>query len=164
MIVVVDTGPLLHLYEAQCLELLKLTGEVHIPSIISTEISYLLPNLKIPDWITIAQVTGSYKSQAISWRLAGILDDGEAEALALSQQLDARWFITDDAAARLLGKTIGIEVHGSLGVVLWAAAVGYLNQVQAFSNLENLIRTSIWISPKIISKARRALKSIYGKS
>ena len=40
----------------------------------------------------------------------------------LVRQLKADWFVTDDTAARVLATTLGIEVHGSLGILLWAAA------------------------------------------
>jgi len=53
---------------------------------------------------------------------AGGLHDGEAEALVLARKKRADWFLTDDAATRLFVSLLGIEVHGSLGIVLWNAA------------------------------------------
>jgi len=38
--------------------------------------------------------------------------------------------LTDDAAARLFAATLGMEVHGSLGVVLWNVARRHLDQEQ----------------------------------
>jgi predicted nucleic acid-binding protein len=87
VIVVSNTGPLLHLYEAGCLHVLDLTGEIHTPETVVAELSFLLPDFKLPDWIQIEYLEGSYQQLANSWQQAGILDPGEAEALCLAQQL-----------------------------------------------------------------------------
>ena len=55
-----------------------------------------------PDWITVTPVTTPYDAQATRWQQVGLLDAGEAEAVALARQLNAHWFLTDDAAARVL--------------------------------------------------------------
>jgi predicted nucleic acid-binding protein len=52
-------------------------------------------------------------AQATRWLQVGLLDIGEAEAIALARQLNANWFLTDDAVARVLATSLGLEVHGS---------------------------------------------------
>jgi len=74
---------------------------------------------------------------------AGLLDRGEAQALALAAQVKADWFLTDDAAARVVASQQGIEVHGSLGVVLWAAATGHLGRGEAEAALKALAGSSL---------------------
>jgi predicted nucleic acid-binding protein len=66
------------------------------------------------------------------------LEVGEAEAIALARQLSATWFLTDDATARVFAIALGLEVHGSLGIVLWAAARGYLRGEDAAAALDRL--------------------------
>jgi predicted nucleic acid-binding protein len=100
------------------------------------------------EWINVTRLIPPHDAQAIAWEQASLLDIGEAEALALAQQLFANWFLTDDAAARVLATSLKIEAHGSLGVVLWAAAVGHLNQVEATQALERLEQSSLWISTR----------------
>jgi len=90
-----------------------------------------------------------------------LLHAGEAEAIALARQIRADWLVTDDAAARLFAQTLGIEVHGSLGIVLWAAATGRLNRPQAEAVLERLSRSSLWLSPRVLAEAKKALEKIY---
>jgi len=92
---------------------------------------------------------------------AGLLDPGEAEALALANQLHAEWLLTDDTAARLVASRLGLEVHGSLGVVLWAAAVGHFNRAEAEATLEALSNTSLWLSARVLDEARGALRQIF---
>jgi len=92
-----------------------------------------------------------YDAEAEAWQQAGLLDAGEAHAIALARQLNVDWLLTDDAAARLFGQSLGLEVHGSLGVVLWAAAVGHLTRAEAESALNRLAHdNSFLISLPII--------------
>lgn len=162
-LVVSDTGPLLHLVEARSLDLLKLTGEVHVPPVVAAEISRLIadwPSLR-PDWINETSLIAPYDVQADAWAQAGLLDRGEAAALALAQQLAATWFLTDDAAARVLATSLKIEVHGSLGIVLWAAATGHLNRDQATSALNRLAQSSLWISARVLKEAMDAIDKLF---
>lgn len=83
------------------------------------------------------------------------------EASALAQQVRADWLLTDDAAARLVAGSVGLEVHGSLGVVLWAAAAGHLEEPDARATLEALIRSSLWMSSRVVEEARFALQQMF---
>ena len=105
-------------------------------------------------------VTAPYDAQAIGWQQSGFLEAGEAKAIALGRQLSAAWFLTDDAAARVFATSIGLEVHGSLGIVLWAAAQGYLRREEAVAALERLAQSSLWISARVFAEARAALDSL----
>jgi predicted nucleic acid-binding protein len=86
-LIVSNTGPLLHLKEAQALDLLALTGEVHIPKNVEREISNLDPAWSQPAWLMVNDLIEPYTAKAISWQQAGWLHAGEAEALSLAQQL-----------------------------------------------------------------------------
>jgi hypothetical protein len=48
--VVCDTGPVLHLLEAQALELLQLAGEIYIPKAVTAELAYLMPDWQLLFW------------------------------------------------------------------------------------------------------------------
>jgi len=161
MKIVSNTGPLLHLAEAGALVLFRAAGEVHIPAMVALELKRQLPTWQMPEWIIVEEVTGVFVKQATTWRQAKLLDPGEAEAIALAMQIHADWFLTDDAAARLLAQTLNMEVHGSLGIILWAAAVGHLSQINAEQTLEQLSHSSLWISAKILAEARAALVTMF---
>jgi predicted nucleic acid-binding protein len=62
---------------------------------------------------------------------------------------EADWFLTDDATTRLFVSLLGLEVHGSLGIILWNAAKGYLGRDEAKSALNRLEATSLWLSDRI---------------
>lgn len=158
---VADTGPLLHLAEADVLYLLRMAGELHVPPLVVKELHYTAPTQQLPTWIIHDELEMLYAKQSVAWQQGGLLDAGEAEAIALAQQLEADWFLTDDAAARLFAAQLGLEVHGSLGMVLWAAATGHLNHSEAKQGLERLSRSSLWISSKVIEGAHAALRVIF---
>ena len=164
-VVVCDTGPIIHLKEAGLLKLLKETGKVYIPQMIETELSEIdhLWKKQRPDWILIEPLPLSEIKMAESLVLSGLLDFGEVEAIILAKKLNPKWFLTDDTEARVLANSLGMEVHGSLGVVLWSAAVGHLNYVESKKALDRLSKTSLWISKDILFQAQEALKLMFEK-
>jgi predicted nucleic acid-binding protein len=161
--VVCDTGPLLHLREAASLKLLESAGLISVPLAVYSELVGHDPFWRDtkPDWVRHEAIEPAYSIHSLRWRQAGLLDVGEAEALALALQMRADWFLTDDAAARLIAQQQGFEVHGSLGVVLWGAATGLLVRAEAERSLEALSSSSLWIKPRVLQKAREALHQIY---
>lgn len=118
--VVCDTGPLIHLCEANLLNLLEAAGEVLMPSGVAHELAGVAPELRLGDlpWLATRSLRQPYDAEARDWHRAGLLHLGEAEALALARQEQADWFLTDDSAARVVAEQMAIEVHGSLGVLL----------------------------------------------
>lgn len=159
-----DTGPLLHLTEAQALDVLRRIEEVHAPPQVITELGHLLPEWQTPQWIYIDQLDDPYVIEAAVWLQAELLHAGEAEAIALARQIQADWLLTDDAAARLFATGLDLEVHGSLGVILWAAAVGHFTHAEAKKALTQLAASSLWLSNRILGEAQAALAEIYQNS
>ena len=161
-VVVSDTGPLLHLAEADALSLLKYLGEIHIPTVVALEMAEHFPRLKktLPAWLIINGLEQFHARRASEWQSAGLLDGGEASAIALAQQINADWLITDDNAARLFAQSIDMEVHGSLGVVLWVALKGNLTRSEAEYVLQRLHKSSLWISDNILAEAIATLDEI----
>ena len=159
--IVSNAGPLIHLYEADALHLLRLTGETLVPSQVASETAYYFSRGRAPEWISIAPLDKFHAAESLAWQQANLLDAGEADALALARQLNADWFLTDDERARLLGKQLGLEVHGSLGVVLWVAAVRLIARREAEEAIERLANSSLWVSAAVLSEARLALDELY---
>lgn len=161
--IVCDTGPILHLQEARLLELLKKAGDIYIPKVVDIELKELYPQWenKRPDWLLVEPLSPDETSQAELLSASGLLDSGEAGAIILSKRFNATWLLTDNTEARIFATLSGIEVHGSLGVVLWSAAVGHLNYDESRSAINRLSKTSLWISKTILSQAYKALSTIY---
>ena len=152
-----NTGPLLHLGEAEALDLLPLVGEVHVPTAVTAELVRRTPNWQTPAWLVVATLDQQHAAEAATWQQTGLLDAGEAEAIALARQVRAEWLLTDDTAARLMAQALGLEAHGSLGIVLWAAASGHLDHNAAAATLDRLAHSSLWLSARVLAEARSAL-------
>ena len=160
-IVVCDTGPLIHLSEAEALFLLKPAGDVLIPPAVADEFKRNLPKGKMPDWIYVHPLQEQTKSQAMSWVDNHDIDIGEAEAIGLALQQQSNWLLTDDAEARQFAEGLGLEVHGSIGLLLWAIAVGHVeSREQAYQRLNGLKRSSLWISERVLTEAMQAIDQL----
>lgn len=161
-LVVCDTGPVLHLREAGALGLLAKTGDLLIPPAVNNELASRIPNWTNarPDWLRIGMLTAEDIRQARRSQAIGELGAGEAEAIALARSARADWLLTDDAGARIVASLLGLEAHGSLGVVLWGAASGHVQRAEAFAALEGLARSSLWVSPRIVDEAKQALNRL----
>ena len=157
---VADTGPVLHLHEAGALHLLPLIGEIFLPPLVVAELRSRIPALP-PKWAKVQTLSLPAQQRALEWRRAGLLHGGEAEALALVGEIKPDWFLTDDAAARLMAESLNIEVHGSIGVVLWAAACKLFKKSEAESFLTGLEKSSLWMSLKVRVEARAALEKLF---
>ena len=76
-------------------------------------------------------------------------------------QLKSDWFLTDDALAREFSESLGLETHGSIGVLLWAVAEGYVEERNdAHELLNNLVNSSLWISKRVVKEASRAIDEL----
>lgn len=161
-VIVCDAGPIIHLYEACCLPLLRKTGSLFLPHRVYLEVqAAIYMDAPWPDWLQVVKLSPKEQNEAGRWQAAGGLHAGEAEALVLARQRKADWFLTDDAATRLFVSLLGIEVHGSLGIVLWSAARKLLSRKEAEAALKGLEQSSLWLSSKIYQEAQLALDEIY---
>lgn len=160
--VVCDTGPILHLLEIGALYLLDLTGEVLIPHAVDSELEALVTDWpeKRPPWLHVQSLDTKSAGESAAWQASGMLHSGEAESLELARTTNSDWYLADDAAARVLAVSLGIEVHGTIGVVLWAAATGHLGKPDATIFLEKLAQSSLWVSPRVLAEAKAALDDL----
>jgi predicted nucleic acid-binding protein len=157
-IVVCDSGPVLHLREAGVFDVLQHAGEVLIPGAVDDELARLVEDWAAarPAWLLRRTVDPTVRIHPLVTGLGA----GETEAILLARQLDAHWLLTDDAEARLIAGLAALEVHGSLGVVLWAAAHCHLDYEHADAALTRLAQFSLWLSPAILAEARKALRML----
>jgi predicted nucleic acid-binding protein len=163
-VAVCDAGPIIHLYEAKCLSLLKQTGNIFIPNRVYMEVKSAVPiEGEWPEWIQVIKLSATEQNEAEIWRAAGGLHDGEAEAIVLARKKNADWFLTDDSATRLFVCLLGLEVHGSLGIILWSAAHRYISRKETEKALDRLEQSSLWLSSKIYNEARQSLYEIFSK-
>lgn len=161
-IIVCDTGPLLHLSEAGAIHLLSLAGEVLIPPLVAVEFEANAQGWQPPQWVRRVALRKPSQQKVERWVKAKRIDAGEAEAIGLALQEQAEWLLTDDAKARQFAETLGLEVHGSIAILLWSIAAGLIHdQATAIQLLDNLANSSLWISDQVLQKARTAIDSLF---
>jgi predicted nucleic acid-binding protein len=164
-VVVCDTGPVLHLREAGVLDVLRHAGEVLIPAAVDDELARLVDDWAAthPAWLVRRALDPAAAPAPLQHLVTG-LGAGETEAILLARQLAADWLLTDDAEARIIAGLAGLEVHGSLGVLLWAAAQRHLDYTVADAALTRLAHSSLWLSPTVLGEAREALRQLCQES
>lgn len=79
------------------------------------------------------------------------LGSGEQEAIALYMELSADLLIIDDARAKKIAYANGLEVMGSVGVLLLAKQRGLINKTRPMLNL--LAVSDIHLGANVIEKA-----------
>ena len=127
--VVADTGPLIALARVERLELLRrLFERVVVPPAVHAELvldserpgARVLSSAFDGGWIAATVVTDS----ALGRELAQLLGPGEAEAIALAEQEDARFLLVDDARGRRIARSRAVSVVGLAGVLLYGKSRG----------------------------------------
>ena len=161
-VVVCDTGPLIHLSEAGALHLLSTAGDILVPPLVADEYEANTQGWKPPHWVKINELAAISIKRANDWTQSKIIDAGEAQAISLAMQVNAQWLLTDDARARQMAESLGLEVHGSIGLLLWNATTGHISDAtQAMKFLDDLSSSSLWISDRVVAEARKAITELY---
>jgi predicted nucleic acid-binding protein len=137
-IVVADAGPLIGLARIDRLDLLHvLYGTVVIPTSVLSElrVSSDRPGSRA---LTAALAEGAIEPRSLAAgcenelaRLSRVLDAGEASAILLAEQLQARFLLIDERRGRQVARVRGLPVVGVAGVLLAARRTGRLDSVGA---------------------------------
>jgi predicted nucleic acid-binding protein len=132
MIVVSDSSPLIGLSVTGHLWLLKaLYQTIAIPEAVFREVVLVgqgragVQEVLDADWILVQSVN----QRPLVLALLGELDEGEAEAIILTMELDAEFLIMDERRGRRAAQRLGLSVIGVLGVLLEAKKKGLLSSV-----------------------------------
>ncbi len=152
MIVIGDSSALVALSICEALPLLEsLFEKIYVPEAVYKEVSikgkseadaltdYLGTRIKIVETDKIQVMNGAN------------LGTGEQEAIALYKSLSADLLIIDDARAKKIAYANGLEVMGSVGVLLLAKQRGLLKNIRPMLNL--LAVSDIHLGSNIIEKA-----------
>jgi predicted nucleic acid-binding protein len=154
LVVVSDAGPLLHLDELACLDLLEDFEEVLIPKTVWNEVHRHRGRLmldQIPGAI-LATSNGLPSPQLQSLASALGLAAGEQEALSILQERSAKMLLCDDAAARLAAESIGFEVRGTLGLIVRSIRQGRRTREAVLRLLNELpARSTLHVSKPLLA-------------
>lgn len=152
MIVISDTTPLISLMKIQSLDILeKMYKEIIIPKAVYDE---LIINMDYQSEIDIIQKWTFFQTKIVKENLSVSLlqkqlklDLGESEAIVLANSIDADLIIIDERKARRIVKDIGLNVTGTLGILVEAKQRGLVKELKPL--LDKLIKNEIRISKKL---------------
>lgn len=151
--VIVNTTPIIALALIGKLKLLQqLYGEVVIPPAVWAEI-----NAGGPGSVGVGELQAATYIRTVSLsdpRRADLLSDldrGEAEVLALAQEMDADLVIIDERLARRHAKRLGLALTGVLGVLLKAKERGFVPAIGPW--VDRLRQGGIHVGDKIVAEA-----------
>ena len=151
--VVTDAGPLIHLDELGCLDLLTDVGIVTLPPLVWAEVRKHRPELGSPEslHVQIEEPADSVSPSLATLVEALDLQEGEIAALNLLEGQQRRMFLTDDAAARLAAESLGVPVHGTIGLIVRSIRRRTRSQDDVVAILQSIPeRTSLHISRDLL--------------
>jgi predicted nucleic acid-binding protein len=91
------------------------------------------------------------------------LDEGEAQCLAVLEQKPGAMFLTDDAAARMAGRQIGVEVHGSIGILALSIRRGQRTAQQILQLLDELPkRSTLYVTQALLDRVKERIRREFG--
>jgi predicted nucleic acid-binding protein len=150
-----NTSPLLYLYRIGGIQwILRLFSEIWVPEAVKNELQegrrkgYDVPNLDDYSWLNIVNP----KSAPSEW-LALDLGMGEIAAMALALENPDKVILLDDALARRIAQAAGLQVWGTLKILLEAKSQKIINNVKPY--IPKLRDSGMWISAEVEKRILR---------
>lgn len=163
MKVVSNTGPLIAFGKLARLDLLtSLFGSLMIPAEVQREVQVGV-QIGYKHSLDIAAMIESGSIKVVSPEPAVIsfgrsINLGEVGAIRLALQEKADLVLMDDRDARMEAERLGLQVTGTVGLVLAAIRKNLISDLEAIELLEAMKdRPDIWIAPKVIQSAISAI-------
>lgn len=148
--IVVNTSPWIALSICGQIPLLnRLYKEVYLPLGVKEEIlaggekNIGVRELKMYSWLRVERVADIEKV-----KLLYELERGEAEVIVIAKEKGVRKVLLDEKVARLQAKILGLEVIGTLGLLLKAKKEGMLSAIRPF--IVKMLENGIWIKDEIV--------------
>ena len=155
-----NTSPLLYLYRIGAINWLpELFDEVWIPEAVKNELlagrskGYDVPNPDDYPWLSVVNP----KSMPSEW-LALDLGVGEIAAMALALENPKRIVLLDDMLARRTAQVAGLQVWGTLKVLLEAKSRGLVDKIEPY--ITKLSESGMWVSAEV----RQRILKLAGES
>ena len=119
---VADSSALIVFSQIGRLELLRaVLDRVAVPPAVAREVS---PSLgALPTWVEVHRIPSNPG-------LPTYLDDGEREAIALALHLGSKTIVLDELPGRRVAMGLGLDVVGSLGLLVRAKRAGSIRDVR----------------------------------
>ena len=155
ILVVADTSPLNYLVQIGCQEILpSLYERVLVPEAVIAELEHPLTPAVVRAWLSAGPKWLEVRAvrTARSSALAG-LDPGEAEAIQLAELEHADLLLMDERRGVSVAQRQGLEVTGTLGVLLQAARRQIVVLDDALARLQ---ATDFRYTPRLLEQVRKS--------
>lgn len=150
MLVVADSSPLIYLSRVGVLDILAITfGEVIVPRQVWDEVVTARPGA--PGVQALLAATWLHLDERKLAEEDLGLDPGETAAILLAEQLGADLLLIDERAGRSVAAARGIEIRGTLGVLVQAREAGSLRALRPV--LDSLVAEGFRIAPALVAEA-----------
>lgn len=140
--------------DASCFIILSKIGEIELlqktyESVITTSVVATEFGLPLPEWIEIRDPVSRVRQDALEQKI----DRGEASAIALALETPSTGIILDDQKARKIAESLGLEVTGTIGVIIRAKLNGIIPSIRPV--LDQIRNTNFRLSAEIEVEALR---------
>lgn len=157
MIVISDTTPVISLLKIGRLDLLeRLFGEVLIPDAVYAELTadkrFAEEAREVSDAPYIRTVPVSNPGAVRILKMATGLDQGESEAIVLTDELKADLLLMDEAKGRTISGQMGIAIMGTIGLLISAYEDRLLTSDEVRKCMDDLQRSGRHIGKKHYQK------------
>ena len=150
--VISNTSPLLYLYRIEAMEWLpRLFSEIWVPDSVISELrdgknrGYDVPDPGNYLWITVKNPT-----HMPSLWLAVDMGPGEVAAMSLALEQSHSILLLDDALARRAAHAAGLNVWGTLRVLLESKKQGLTGEIKPY--VKRLEAAGLWLSNEITQR------------
>ena len=149
--IVSNSTPLINFATIDRMDILHdLFGELLIPEAVWHEIVVkgakhaTCPRVKKAAWIQVRKVDDDHFLKMLKARL----DDGEAEAIALSEKIEADLVLLDEKSARAVADTMNLNFMGTIGCLLLARRSGIIDEIKPILD-RIMAEAKFWISKNL---------------
>ena len=158
--VVANAGPLIHLDELDCLDLLNDFKQIMVPDAVWKEVQIHRPTaLQTSKVILLRCIVPNSPPIIDSLTPLYSLHCGEREALILCSASPLSILFTDDTAARLAAKTLNIPAHGTIGILIRAIRLHLRTEEEILELLSSIPRfTTLHVRPAFLAEVIRDLE------
>jgi predicted nucleic acid-binding protein len=155
--IVLNTSPIIFLSKIDSLKLLSgCIDEVYVSKGVIDELQEYQP----PAFIKVralSPVGSAYVQGAL-----GRLHLGELEAILLAQELAADYVVLDDLLARRKAQRLGLNVIGTIGLLLLLEKKGLLDSEQTWQKIRQLTEQhGMYLSPLLLQQLKTQLLGIH---
>ena len=159
--VICDAGPIIHLDELNCLDLLTDFQEIIVSNSVWGEIEkHRLSAIRKSD-LLFTRFTGKdpYSELLITMCRMFSLDVGETETLGLMERNPDSIFLTDDAAARVVAEQMGFRTHGTIGILIRAKRRKQMEPEKIIKILKEIpVKSTLYIKGSLLTEIVLKLK------